>query len=136
MAAKESKVCDKIRQVLKKQFECYVCGIGPRPEKMSWYKCLDGHAICQDCKNDLRCELLVEPIENDPLGIGSRITRPCLVKVEDKYENDEEEYCYESILEEPCKMIAALLSMKTMRFECINEDKGCKKLLVFWTKKL
>ena len=130
MAAKESKVCDETHQVLEKQFKCDVCGIGPRPEKMSWYKCLDGHAICQDCRkfNCLNRELIVEWVENDP-SIPSRISFPCPVKLEEpvynEYEDEYESYCYESILPEPCKMITALLSTKNMRFTC----KGCKKLL-------
>ena len=135
MAAKESKVCDETHQVLEK-FKCDVCGIGPRPEKMSWYKCLDGHAICQDCRIKYNC--LGHECQPCP-GLGHDAKCPVVKRYIGPVEFEDDDsywYCCEPILPGPCKMIAALLSMKTMRFECINEDKGCKKLLVFWTKKL
>ena len=58
MAAKESKFCDETLQVLKKQLKCQVCKSGPRPDKVSWYKCLDGHMICQDCESKMDPEPL------------------------------------------------------------------------------
>ena len=101
MAAKESKVCDETLQVLRDQWKCRICENGPRAGRVSWYKCNAEHSICQDCYKET-CQ------------------------TED---NLEKKICNEIVLKKPCKLTEALLSMKSMRFMCVNESRGCKEIL-------
>ena len=108
MAAKESKFCDETLQVLKKQLICQVCKSGPRPEKVSWYKCNAEHSLCQDCYKET-CRTLIWV---------------CMKDGKDHFEK-----CNAIVLKNPCKLTEALLSMKSMRFVCVSESQGCKEIL-------
>ena len=93
-------------QVLKDQWKCGVCENGPRPGKVSWYKCNAGHSICQDCYKET-CQTEIK-----------KATRKKAATI-----------CNAIVLENPCKLTEALLSMKSMRFMCVNESRGCEEIL-------
>merc|ERR1712062_107366 len=94
-------------QVLKDQWKCGICENGPRPGKVSWYKCNAGHSVCQDCYKET-CQTEITIIDEG---------------------KSETKICNEIVLENPCKLTEALLSMKSMRFMCVNESQGCEEIL-------
>ena len=111
MAAKESKVCDETLQVLRDQWKCGICENGPRAGRVSWYKCNAEHSICQDCYQET-CQ--------------TKITKTIRKKGKDKLKKKN---CNATVLKKPCKVTEALLSMKSMRFMCVNESRGCREIL-------
>ena len=138
MAAKESKFCDETLQVLKKQLKCQVCKSGPRPDKMTWYKCQNGHAFCEECDNEIEIELVrFDTVDRDALEDGFWVTdeggldyikgTKATVVIDYMKLCPLGQSCI--ISNEPCELIGGLLNMKSMRFSCINESKGCKELL-------
>ena len=36
-------------QILHEQLLCYICEGGLKAEKHNWYRCIQGHMVCQDC---------------------------------------------------------------------------------------
>ena len=153
MAAKESKFCDETLQVLKKQLKCQVCKSGPRPDKVSWYKCLDGHMICQDCESKMdpeplngdsdisvkRCHVDAEYQSNNfylikifkgLVDMDNKLkSANGLVDNDNKLKSPVAEKCNQFVMKNPCKLTEALLNMESMQFKCINKSKGCKEIL-------
>ena len=87
-------------------------GNGPKAEKVSWYKCLDEHLHCESCFNRL---------SNSKWKL-KKIWKKCEIMTNEKR-------CNELVPDQLCKVIEALLNMKSMRFNCENEREGCKELL-------
>ena len=116
MAAKESLVCDETLQVLKDQWKCGICENGPRAGRVSWYKCNAEHSICQDCYD---CYKYKETCQTE-------ITKTIRKRGKDKLKK---KICNAIVLKKPCKLTEALLRMKSMRFMCVNESRGCKEIL-------
>merc|ERR1712062_118897 len=78
-------------QVLKDQWKCGICENGPRPGKVSCYKCNAGHSICQDCYKET-CQ--------------TEITKTIRKKGKDKLKK---EICNAIVLKKSCKLTEALL---------------------------
>ena len=98
-------------QVLKDQWKCGICENGPRPGKVSWYKCNAGHSVCQDCYKET-CQ--------------TEITKTIRKKGKDKLKKI---ICNAIVSWKPCKLTEALLSMKSMQFMCVNAKYGCNEIL-------
>ena len=46
-------------QILHEQLLCYICESGLKAGKHHWYRCIQGHMVCQDCikeKNNCSCK--------------------------------------------------------------------------------
>ena len=64
---------------------CELCGNGPRPAKTQWYRCLEHHQICQECRGKRKKCSCGEPISKkfckmteDLLNIkGLKLQIPC-----------------------------------------------------------
>jgi len=110
--SKSTDFFEETLQVLKEQLKCQICGNGPKAEKVSWYKCLDEHLHCESCFNRL----------SNSKWKQKKIWKKCEIMTNEKR-------CNELVPDQPCKVIEALLNMKSMRFNCENEMEGCKELL-------
>ena len=49
-AAKYAKPLPEFSNVLHEELNCFICDNGVIAGKLHWYKCLQGHMVCQDCK--------------------------------------------------------------------------------------
>ena len=85
--------------VLHEELKCFICQNGVIAGKHHWYKCLQGHMLCQDCrevtlkgKNECSC--------NKPFVEGGH-----------------------------CKMTESLLNLDKMQFKCENLPRGCQEKL-------
>ena len=52
--------------VLHEELKCFICDNGAMAGKHHWYKCMEGHMICQDCKEvkekkNCSCAELIPP---------------------------------------------------------------------------
>ena len=84
---------------------CQMCSVFARPGKREWYRCMNMHQICQDCKAICK--------ENGKCSCGQTISN------------------------EYCKMTEKLLSVKGLKFNCINTirmdayypEHGCRETM-------
>ena len=86
----------ELNQILN-DLKCQICQGGPKAGKPRWYKCLQFHDICQDCKEtdgNLKCSS-----------------------------------CHTDIPNKRCKFRESVLKMRTVRFKCANEARGCNEYL-------
>ena len=77
--------------------KCEICKHGPKAGKPRWYKCLQFHDICQDCKEtdgNLTCST-----------------------------------CHSDIPNKRCKFRESILKMRSVRFKCSNQARGCNEYL-------
>ena len=49
-AAKYAKPLPEFSNVLHEELNCFICDNGVIAGKLHWYKCVQGHMVCQDCK--------------------------------------------------------------------------------------
>ena len=58
-------VLDKLTEI-QSSLMCIICGIHPGPGRKQWYRCLDHHQTCQDCKDisDNKC-VCGEPMSSE-----------------------------------------------------------------------
>ena len=100
MASKEKRAKQDFNQILIEQLKCYICKSGLKVGKHRWYRCLQLHMICQDCKETKE---------------AIAMTAKCS--------------CKKKILLEYCKMTEALLNAEKIRFKCENQERGCQEKL-------
>ena len=100
MASKEKRAKQDFNQILIEQLKCYICKSGLKVGKHRWYRCLQLHMICQDCKETKE---------------AIAMTAKCS--------------CKKKFLLEYCKMTEALLNTEKMRFNCENQSRGCQEKL-------
>ena len=88
-------------KVIENVLKCHSCGNGPRAGKSRrWYKCLSLHSICDYC-----------------IGlIGIMNAGKC--------------QCGKELSTTHCKMTEELLKLKSMRFKCQNQCRGCQETMV------
>ena len=86
----------ELNQILN-DLKCEICKGGPKAGKPRWYKCLQFHDICQDCKEtdgNLTCST-----------------------------------CHSDIPNKRCKFRESILKMRSVRFKCSNQARGCNEYL-------
>ena len=101
MASEAKRAKQDLNEILIEQLKCYICKSGLKVGKHRWYRCLQLHMICQDCKEGHLCR------------DGRAAFLACL--------------CKKKISLEYCKMTEALLNAKKMRFNCENLLRGCQE---------
>ena len=93
--------------VLHEELKCSKCQNGVIAGKHLWYKCIQGHMVCQDCFRRLAI-------------VGDTNCRKCTCGVTP---------CGSLIPSGHCKISEALLKVETMRFKCKNLARGCQEIM-------
>ena len=96
-AAKHAKT--DFCNVLHEELKCFICENGVIAGKHRWYKCMQGHMVCQDCKE-----------------VRGKNAWACSCK-------------FPFVQGGHCKMTESLLNLDKMQFKCENLSRGCQEKL-------
>ena len=97
-------------EIFNEQLKCYICESFPKAGKHYWYRCMQGHMVCHECKEARKPSFF-------KFGASSNQT-VCLCS------------CRKPFMPEHCKLIESLLNAKKMEFKCENLTRGCQETLI------
>merc|ERR1711862_230944 len=104
--ASESKCAKQdFSQILFEQLKCHICESRLTIGRSRWYRCTQGHMICQDCKED-------KGGRTDCYRGGYAYSYGS---------------CAKPIQSGHCKLIEALLNADKLQFKCENLTRGCQE---------
>ena len=107
MASEAKRAKQDSSQILYEKLKCYICESRLKAGKHHWYRCLQGHMICQDCR-DAKERKTVFGTDTD-----TRFPKTCV--------------CTKIIPPQFCEVIEALLNADKMEFKCENLTRGCQE---------
>jgi len=96
-------------EIFNEQLKCHICFSFPKAGKHYWYRCMQGHMVCHECKEAPRPSFF-------RFGASSNQT-VCLCS------------CGKPFMPEHCKLIESLLNAKKMEFKCENLTRGCQETM-------
>ena len=95
-------------EIFNEQLKCYICESFPKAGKHYWYRCMQGHMVCHECKEARKPSFF-------KFGASSNQT-VCS--------------CQKPFMPDHCKLIESLLNARKMEFKCENLTRGCQETLV------
>ena len=92
-------------EIFNEQLKCYICESFPKAGKHYWYRCMQGHMVCHECKEARKPSFF-------KFGASSNQT-VCS--------------CQKPFMPDHCKLIESLLNARKMEFKCENLTRGCQE---------